>query len=282
MLDDTNLVDKWQYSQRIYRVFIYFGSIVSFLILITIIILKNVYGSATESLFTETTDSIVFEIGLLCSGAFFGSSVIGIIFDQYQKRFVQSETQIAKRFLTEGIIQVFKSASDPNLINFLLEKIANAKSEVIATGLGLGIFAHNRDILNAISSRLNEEDNFRVNIYLGSESNVGVANRIKEEKEAHARLGLNYDTKWISRYPAEIKGVLLRQVDPNARSRLKVEQVQTCPMISVIKIDNIFLFFPYGTPDIRGSQSPWLSIKGDSDRSEFAKFLRKVISFHIC
>lgn len=280
MIDNKKLVEEWQYSQRLFRVFIYLGGIVAFIIIISLIVLKNLYADPTKSIFSETTDSILFEIGLLCSGAFFGSAVVGIMFDQYQQRFVQSETLIAKRFLKEGIIQVFKSANDPNLLEFLMEQVSSARSEIIAAGLGLGILAHNRDLLNNIASRLNDEDNFRVSIFLGSNDNAGVSNRINEEKVAHDKLGLNYDPSWVSRYPAEIKGVLLSQVNQSAHARLKVELADSCPMISAIKIDNIYLFFPYGTPDIRGSQSPWLAIKADSEYSEFAKFLKRVFLFY--
>ena len=51
-------------------------------------------------------------------------------------------------------------------------------------------------------------------------------------------------------------------------------------MISIFKIDDIYLFFSYGTPDIRGSQSPWIAIKGASDQSEFAYFLKRNINFY--
>ncbi|WP_020586338.1 hypothetical protein [Desulfobacter curvatus] len=280
MHDNTELVDDWRASQKIYRAFVRVGGFVAFLLMLIIIVLKNLYSSPTESMISEVADAIIFELCLLCSGAFLASSLIGIIFDQYQTRFVQNENLIAKRFIEEGIIRVFKSANDPNLATFILRLIKSTKSEIIACGLGLGLLAHNRDILNAISNRLNEEDNVRVSIYFGSESNVGVQNRIKEEKECHLKLGINYDDQWVTRYPAEIESVLSRSVNNNALNRLKIKKTAVCPMLSVIKFDDIYLFFSYGTPDIRGSQSPWIAIKGTSTQSEFAHFLKRNIDYY--
>ena len=223
MYDNTDIVDDWRASQKLYRAFIRLGGSVAFLFILTIIILKNLYSSPTESMVSEVADAIIFEVGLLCAGAFLGSSLIGLIFDQYQTRFVKNENLIAKRFLEEGIIRVFKSANDPNLASFVLRLILSAKSEIIAAGLGLGLLAHNRDILNAISDRLNEEDNVKVSIFLGAADNVGVQNRIGEEKKIHLKLGLNYDDKWITRYPAEIESVLNRNVNEEAQARLRIE-----------------------------------------------------------
>jgi hypothetical protein len=51
-------------------------------------------------------------------------------------------------------------------------------------------------------------------------------------------------------------------------------------MVSVIKIDNIYLFFPYGTPNVKGSHSPWIVIDGNADRSALVKFLKDIIQFY--
>ena len=51
-------------------------------------------------------------------------------------------------------------------------------------------------------------------------------------------------------------------------------------MVSVIKIDAIYLFFPYGTPNIKGSHSPWILIDGNAEGSAMVKFLKDIIKFY--
>jgi len=279
-MENVNIYDNWKNAQKQYRSFVYFGGAFSFILIIVFIILKTVYIDPTVYLFSEVNDAIIFEIGILCCGAIFGSAVVGFTYDQYQKRFVQQESIIAQRYIDEGIIKVFKSANDPNLIDYITELLRNAKSEIIAVGLGLGIFSHNQDILKLISERVNKESNFRACIYIGDEKNPGVINRVKEEKEAHSELGLSYYENWVERYPKEINSFLSKEINSDSMHKYTFKKTDTFTMISFIKIDNIFLFFPYGTPNIRGSQSPWIAISADAEKSEFANFLKKATNFY--
>lgn len=269
-----------QIKRKRYLAFIYIGGVFFFLLLVVTIILKQLYIAPTQSLISEHVDAILFEVLVLISGAGFASSVIGTIIDQYQRRVGDSQVQLNRFIGNEGIVEVFKSASDPRLIQYIQSLISTATSEIFFSGLGLGLLAHNMDLLVAIGRRLEEKKNLEVNIFIGSHKNAGVQNRINEERDWHNKNGINYDPSWVTRYPAEIRSVLNHHLNDKTRSRLKIVDLEDCPMSTVIKIDDHFLLFIYGTPNVRGSQSPWLAIDRSNGNGEIVRFLSAIVNYY--
>lgn len=267
-------------ERKRYLAFLYFGGLISFIVMIFTIIAKNVYADPNSALISEPADTILFEILIIVSGTIFGSTIIGVLIDQYQRRFSDHQDDINRFVLQIGIIDVFNSAVDPRLIQHLLRLIPSARSEIVFSGLGLGILSHNFDVLDAIGKRLNAVKSLRTDIFIGGSGSLGVMNRVSEEKIWHEAHGLSYSESWVTRYPAEIKSYLQRVVDVDAIKRLRIVEVDDCPMCTVIKIDDDFLFFSYGSPNIRGSQSPWMAFDGKTINSKWVQFLSNIISFY--
>lgn len=262
------------------KVIIYWTASLSFIILVLGIVLKSIYFVENKYIISKSADSILFELTILVSGSFFTSSLIGVVYEKYQSRIVKDDTLLRRRFVDEGIMRVYESATDPELISFLLNEIKNSKSEVVAVGMGLGILAHNPKIVQAISEKCIKEQNYRFKVVLGDPNNDGVKNRIKEEKETLTLKGLNYDETWVNRYPSEIKGLLKNYIPRERNKSYSILCSPTCPLISAIKIDNNYLYFSYGTPDIKGSQSPWILVNGETENGALSNFLRRIFVYY--
>jgi len=278
MPKNLNLVKEWQSAHRAYRGFIYFGAVIAVLLVIIVILLRNIYSSPTEALFSEAVDSIIFETVLILAGAFLGSATLGFVFERYQKNFVEAGSDISKRFFEDGIVAVYESTHDPQLIQFVSAEIKSAKQEFYAIGMGLGHLVHNEMLLSDLALNLNKNDSFSVQILLGSADNQGVKARVEDEKKAHEVMNHAYDPSWVDRYKNEIESKINALVSDEAKARLKVASINTCPMVQVIKIDNLYFFSPYGTPNIRGPQSPWIVVE-DIDTAKIASFLSKIIKY---
>ena len=278
MPKNPNIVKEWQSAHLAYKWFVYFGAVIAVLLVIIVVLLKNIYSSPTEALFSEAADTIIFEIVLLLAGAFLGSATLGFVFERYQKNFVEAGSDINKRFFEDGIVAVYESIHDPELIKFVSSEIKSSKHEFYAVGMGLGFLVHNEMLLSDLALNLNKKESFSVQILLGSSDNSGVNARVKDEKKAHDEVKHAYDDSWVDRYKNEIESKISALVSTEAKARLKVASIDTCPMIQVIKVDNLFFFSPYGTPNIRGSQSPWIVVE-DIESAKIASFLSKIIKY---
>jgi hypothetical protein len=267
-------------SLRQYRSWAYWSAIVSFLVLVLFIVLRTLKHTKELTLFSDTVDTIIYEVATVSAATFLATALIGIIYEKFQTKIVHDDSLVRERFIDEGILKVYKSSTDAKLLEFMLNEITNSKSEVIAVGLGLGILFHNYQLLDAIAQRLNTVDHYRLKIFVGSPTNNGVKNRVREEKLDHKKNNLNYDGSWINRYRSEISGVLQKNITPACIDKFTIKVIDTCPMVSVIKIDDHYLFFPYGTPNLKGSHSPWILIDGCAEGSAMVKFLKDIIKFY--
>jgi len=267
-------------SLKKYRSLIYWTGSLSLIILIVSVIFRQVYSSETKALITEGADSVLFEFLIITSGAFFSSSLIGIIFERFQTRVVHDDTFLRERFIDEGIMRVFSSATDPELLSFIFNEIDKSRSEVLAFGMGLPILSHNPNIIHAIANKCMKETNFRFIAYIGDPNNNGIKNRISEEKSAFQINELNYDETWVSRYSSEIKSLFNSYIHDKYKNSYEVKVLKACPSITAIKIDNVFLYFSYGTPNMKGSQSPWILVDGEAENSALAKFIRSNFEYY--
>jgi hypothetical protein len=268
------------YDRKQYRYFLKSWMIGAFAVVALSAFFKQAISTLNIAVTTRFLDPVIAEFGIAAGGAVLGTVLVGLLLDDYQQRFTQHAEDFSELIKDEGILDVFRDANDPKLLSTLQSSIDQAHDEIIAFGLGLGILHNNRNLLGAMAARLNETKNLTVAIYTGAATNSGVNNRIKEETNWHNRKGMNYDPNWVDKYPKEISTVLHALTKPDHHVRLTTKNVDVCAMFGCIKIDDRLFMFPYGSPDVRGSESPWLSLKIDNrNKGYLVQFALRSIAF---
>lgn len=268
-------------ERRQFRMFLWLIGSLAFILLVVGVVLRQLYLEPTKSLITEDADAILFELAVLIGGTLLGTVIVGLIIDEYQSRFGQRSGDLSALVSREGIVDVYRSATDPRLLSDLESAITEARERVVGLGLGLGILHNNRSLLAAVANRVNASDHLRVEIYLGDEKNAGVQNRIAEEAAWHAASNVNYDPGWVRTYPNEIRSVLRLLVDQSKQQHFQVREVDSCPSIGIIQVDDRYFYFPYGPPSVRGSESPWMQLSGAGARDgTLIPFFHNCLSYY--
>lgn len=268
-------------TRRRFRLAIYLGlpSVISVTVLA--VVLKQLYLAPDKALYSETLDAIVFDSVITVGGALIGALVVAALFDAYQARYSEQSEELSATLAKEGLVALYRNADDTGLLSALEAAIRSAHDEIFAVGLGLGILNNNRGLLSAIADRVNATSNLTVSVFTGSAANLGVKTRIDEEQSWHAAKGVNYDPNWVINYPAEIRSVITVLTDQQRRQRIKVLDAPSLPMLGLIKVDDRFFWFPYGSPDIRGSESPWLELVDDAGQSGYLlRFVRRTVEYY--
>lgn len=254
---------------------------ISSVVLIASVVLETIYRPTNSALINEAIDSIVFTVLQVGSSTIAGASLVALIIDNYQAAVRADTSSMTDVIESEGIVEIYRNANDPKLASRLEELIGTAQTEIIAFGLGLGILNNNRSLLIAIAQRINSTPNLKTTILLGSEQNIGVMNRLEEEYAWHQNRAVNYDKDWVTKYPAEISSIIMSYTDEKNAPRVSVEQIDTCFMYGSIVIDGHAFFHLYGSPDIRGSESPWYEfIYSIHDEGHIPKFIRRSINYY--
>lgn len=266
------------------RRFLYFyGAVlaISSIILFAGFLLKALFADPQQALVTEVWDSIIFETAVFIGATIAGAALVALIIDHHQQRLGAESDELKTVLEMEGILGVYQDANDPKLLSKIIEAISTAHREFYAFGLGLGILFNNRSILQRLSEQINKNPAMTATILTGSGQNSGVANRIAEEKSWHESKNINYNVNWAENFPAEISTSLANWVDEASRSRVKVETVDSCFMFGAIIVDDVVFLFPYGSPDVRGSESPWYELvyKAGSE-GKWANFVRRCVSYY--
>ncbi|NOD85909.1 MULTISPECIES: hypothetical protein [unclassified Ruegeria] len=266
------------------RRFLYFYVAVlaiSSVILFTGFLLKALFADPQQALVTEVWDGIIFETAVFIGATIAGAALVALIIDHHQQRLGAESDELKTVIEQEGLLGVYQDANDPKLIARLIEAISGAHREFYAFGLGLGILFNNRSILQRLSEQINQNAAMSATILTGSGTNPGVANRIEEEKSWHESKNINYNVNWADNFPAEISTSLANWVNENSRSRVKVETVDSCFMFGAIVVDDVVFLFPYGSPDVRGSESPWYELVYKSgSEGKLASFVRRCVSYY--
>jgi hypothetical protein len=280
MSRNSGQTSSLQSARSRFRLVLYLGLPAVASVTLLAIILKQLYTAPDSALMSEGLDAIVFETVIILGGALMGALGVGLIFEAYQARYADQSVELAAEVAREGLVRVYKNANDPRLLAALESAIARAYDEVLAVGLGLGILYNNRGLLAAIAARVNATTNFRVTVLTGARSNPGVMTRIQEEEAWHAAQGVNYDPAWVDHYPAEIRSVITVLTEQPKRNRIKVTDANGMPMLGLIKIDDRYFWFSYGSPDIRGSESPWVELVDDAaSRGNLLQFLHRTTDY---
>ena len=278
--EQTKARGSIQRERRRYISFLYIGGSFFLLLLIVATALQVLYSTSAMFFVSNTVDEIIFDIAISVGEIGFGSAVIGIIIDQYQRRFGEDEESLSRFIADEGIVDVFGSATDPRLVEYLTNIVNQARLEITFVGLGLSVLRDNREMAQAIRNRANQIRSLTVNVLVGDVNNPGVANRLAEEKNWHQSKNIYYPDTWPTEYFGSISAMLTTGLNEDAKTRVRLLRLNTCPMLTAAKIDDQLLFFPYGTPNIRGGYSPWIVIDGKAKDSKLANFLNSLFAHY--
>ena len=55
---------------------------------------------------------------------------------------------------------------------------------------------------------------------------------------------------------------------------------KTQPTLCIVRIDDRTVYYPYGPPSIRGSQSPWTQIDLTANKGHLSKFIGGALEFY--
>jgi hypothetical protein len=266
-------------EQRRFRAFLWLVALLS-AALLTIVQLVYQDGVSTHHpLISTNGDSVAATVLTALLGTTFGSSLVGILLDEYQRRFSNKVDEYDQFLHGEGILAVYESSQEPRLIAAMEHAISDARSQIIGIGLGLSVLM-NRILLMRIAERLSVEKSLRVRVLVGSPQNDGVMNRVREEESWHKSHGITYDPTWPEYFPKEIRSILELHAGKPNQERVQVVQLKSCPTIGLLKIDRRLFVFLYGSPNMRGgSQSVWIELDASEKDGYFNQFLDKYIEF---
>ncbi len=258
-------------EQRRFRAFLVLVGVAATCIVVASLVVREVTTAPDGPFITRSADPVLFEVLLIFGGTALGSALVGILLDEYQKRFGERAGEYEAVLRREGIVGVYPSSEDPDLLLAIERAMAGARSQVVGVGLGLSVLV-NRKLLGRLANRLQEEPNLKVDVVLGSPDNAGVVNRITEESTWHTAMGVPYNNDWVREFPDEIRSVLLMHAGAENQDRISVTTTESCPFLGLLRFDDRLFVFPYGAPSMRGgSESPWIEL----DRSETGGYLNR-------
>ncbi|WP_160050488.1 hypothetical protein [Nocardiopsis sp. FR4] len=242
-------------------------------------VVQQTHLAPNPPLFNRAVDAVVGTVLTAALGTIFGTALVGILLDEYQRRFSGKLSEYDQFLQREGILATYESSQEPRIVAALENAIADARTEITGVGLGLSVLM-NRILLMRIAERLTSERSLVVNVILGSPQNRGVMNRITEEREWHESQGLAYDSTWPEHFPKEIKTILSLHAGAKNQDRVRVVQIKSYPTVGVLKIDNRTFVFLYGSPNMRGgSQSVWLELDASQKEGHINTFIQRYLEF---
>lgn len=266
-------------ERRRFRNFLWLVALLSLTLLVLVQVVFQQGQAPDSALISRGVDDVVLAATSAVFGAALGSALVGILLDEYQKRFSGRVAEYDQFLQNEGIIAVYESSQEPALLTAIEKAIGDARAEVVGVGLGLSVLA-NRMLLLRVAERLSVEKSLRVRIHLGSPENPGVMNRMREEEAWHRSNDLAYDSTWPEFLPKEIRTTLERHAGQANHGRVEVTQILSCPMIGALKFDKRMFVFLYGAPDMRGgSQSVWMELDATDRTGILNSFVLKYIEY---
>ncbi len=271
---------SWLEARKRYRIIVYSLGLFSLAVIIFLFSYQAVLTAKKQVLVSAAFDGPFFETCKLVFGAIFGGALVGAIFDGFQSKVLNSENHFISTMAREGIQDVFSSDRDPKLIEWLSSRIDSASTDMTFVGLGLGFLVHNRELLESIANRISSRKNLKVTFVMGASDSAGVTSRAREEHEWHKGEDLAYDGSWVDRYPAEISTTIRQNLTKTELRRVKFLLAKSLPTISIVKIDDDIIYYSYGPPSIRGSQSPWLLLRIKESKGYLPRFLLRSLEYY--
>lgn len=181
----------------------------------------------------------------------------------------------------EGIRAVYTSDYDPQFTTEMLRRIRSAKSQIVMVGMGLSFLKGNTEMISAIASRLQERPSLTVEIYYGNPKNKGIKNRVEEEHLYSAKSNRSYNRAWPTEHLDSILKAFQNEVHPRDYERFSIKYADCLPMITIVQIDEVFFWYPYGSPNIRGKESPWMLVENRNSQGAICQFLENNIKYFL-
>ncbi len=169
----------------------------------------------------------------------------------------------------------YSSSYDPDFQKTLRDCLASAKDQIILAGMGLKFLRGNPEFMEAIGQAMSSAPALRVTVCCADPNTPGVIARVNEEAKVSRSSGRAYRRSWPRIYGPSIRSALKRHINRTCQNRFSFRLVHFMPTLTVIAIDELRFFAPFGTPDIHGSESPWFLIYGSKTDGPIIRFLNK-------
>lgn len=196
------------------------------------------------------------------------------------KSTLKALTFASEQIENEGIRAVYSSDYDPLFIRELLSRVRSARNSIVMAGMGLSFLKGNTELISAITSSLKKSRSLQVEIYYGDPNNKGIKNRVDEENRSSINSNRSYNRAWPKEHLDSIVKAFQNNLHPNDYARASIRLTNCLPMICVIQVDEAFFWYAYGTPNIRGKESPWILIDTPNEGGFIRGFLENNISYY--
>jgi len=181
----------------------------------------------------------------------------------------------------EGIRGVFSSDFDPGFSQALLSRMGKAQRQVVMVGMGLSFLKGNTELVAAAAAAVRKQPTLTLSIICGDPAYNSILSRVREEEAESKRAKKAYNIHWPQDHLESIlksfRHVLLRE----EYARVSISTADCLPTMSIVRIDNTFFWYCYGTPNIRGKESPWILLERPRPGSYLRRFLESNLEYYM-
>lgn len=214
--------------------------------------------SNTDLTFSDNMDSIFFELLKLLGGAALVAGSVSILQDKIQRERDAFES-LGADLLNAGVRRVYKTAESREFTERLDELIESAQYEIVAAGLGNSYLAHSGRVLQAIRERLAACPKLNVSILFAEPKSPALRERIREENAYSTYAGHFIEKGWEYTFYDKIRDELANETGLYS-PRVRISRLPFFVMSAILRVDQIALIQPYGTPTQPGGKCPWLEV----------------------
>lgn len=208
---------------------------------------------------TDELDTVLFELLKVLGGAGLVAGTVGVLQQKIQRE-LDAKEKLGADLVANGLLRIYQSAESSDFTHRVEELISGAQYEVTAIGLGNSYLAHSGMLLRAIRSRMLDRKKLTVNVLFASPQSPALRERIREE-HAYSKTAKHFVEKgWEYTFYEKVYDDLHAGELQDALERLRVGRLPFFVMSAVIRVDDIALVQPYGTPLQPGGKCPWIEI----------------------
>lgn len=178
------------------------------------------------------------------------------------------------------ISAVYSSDYDPAFLTTLRQRIEEARTEIVLSGMGLSFLKGNIESIDDIAAVLRKRATLKVILFYAHPTNRGIQNRVREEARESERSNRSYGKNWPTEHLQSIITEFQNRLLPDELGRISIRFTDSLPMVTIVKIDDRFFWYPYGSPNIRGKESPWFEVDVHNHPSYVSDFLKKNIDYY--
>lgn len=226
---------------------------------------------------SDELDTVVFELLKVLGGAALIAGSVGAIQRKIQNE-RDSKEELATNLVKAGFLRVYRSAESTEFAQRVETLISGAQYEITAIGLGNSYLAHSGILLRAIRDRLVGRQKVNVNILFATPQSPALRERIREE-HAYSKSARHFvERGWEHTFFEKVTDELSAGLPDDTLCRLRVERLPFFVMSAMLRIDDIALFQPYGTPLQPGGKCPWIELDMRINNGELYQFVEDFIS----